>query len=75
MDRIRKIDVETLTNEQLEDIQKKLSAKSMEILEKAKQDLNKYYNVYGLEVVLMFHAVKHGEANLIVERLKTQEGN
>jgi len=54
MERQRSVDVEALTEEQLENIQKALGVKMNEIIAEAKAKANKYLNVYGLEAHMQF---------------------
>lgn len=49
IDRKRRIDVNKLTNEQLAELEAKLSEKVSLIVNTAVKEANKYLNVYGLE--------------------------
>jgi len=70
MERIRKIDIESVSEEQFLQIEQMLRKKIKERVEQAVADMNKYLNVYGLEVLLGVQIVKQGEANLIKEMAK-----
>ncbi len=52
MERIRKVNVESLSSEQLKQIEETLSKKVIEITDKAVAEANKYLNVYGFEAVM-----------------------
>lgn len=71
IDRVRKIDLESLTEEQYEQVEGTLKKKVKERIDQAILDLNKYLNIYGLEALLAVQIVKEGEANLIKEEVKT----
>jgi hypothetical protein len=75
MERIRKIDIESVSEEQFLQIEQMLRKKIKEKVEQAVADMNKYLNVYGLEVVLGVQIVKQGEANLIKEMAKKSFNN
>jgi hypothetical protein len=72
MERIRKIDIESIPEEQFVEIEAMLRKKIKEMVQQAVSDMNKYLNVYGLEVLLAVQIVKQGEANLIKETIKDQ---
>jgi len=75
MERIRKIDIDSVSEEQFLEIEAMLKKKMKEIVERTVSDMNKYLNVYGLEVLLAVQIVKQGEANLIKETVKDQSFN
>lgn len=75
MERTRKIDIESVSEEQFLQIEQMLRKKIKEKVEQAVADMNKYLNVYGLEVVLGVQIVKQGEANLIKEMAKKSFNN
>jgi hypothetical protein len=75
MERIRKIDIESIPEEQYVEIEAMLRKKIKERVEQAVSDMNKYLNVYGLEVLLGVQIVKQGEANLIKEMAKDPSFN
>jgi hypothetical protein len=75
MERIRKIDIDSVSEEQFLEIEAMLKKKIKEIVEKTVSDMNKYLNVYGLEALLAVQIVKQGEANLIKETIKDQYFN
>jgi hypothetical protein len=75
MERIRKINIDSVSEEQFQEIEAMLRRKMKEIVEKTVSDMNKYLNVYGLEVLLAVQIVKQGEANLIKETIKDQSFN
>lgn len=72
MERSRKIDIESIPEEQFVEIEAMLKKKIKERVKLAVSDMNKYLNVYGLEVVLGVQIVKQGEANLIKEMTKME---
>lgn len=49
MERIKKVDLESVSEEQFEIIQEMLNKKMTEIVNKAVSDANKYLNVYGIQ--------------------------
>lgn len=53
IDRIRRIDVEKLSDEDCKNIEDGLSKKIKEITEKAVSEANKYLNVYGMKAVMV----------------------
>lgn len=63
MERIRKVNVENLSDEQIKDIEKALSAKVLEITNKAMTEANRYLNVYGFEakMLIQFNELKSKE--------------
>jgi len=69
MERIRKVDLDSMPQEQFEQVEKALGKKVQEIIGKTVTDLNTYLNVYGLEILLGVQVVKQGEANLIKETI------
>jgi hypothetical protein len=75
MERIRKIDINSVSEEQFLEIEAMLKKKIKEIVEKTVSDMNKYLNIYGLEALLAVQIVKQGEANLIKETIKDQSFN
>lgn len=72
MERTRKIDIESIPEEQFLEIEAMLRKKMKEKVDQTVSDMNKYLNVYGLEVVLGVKIVKQGEANLIKEMAKME---
>ena len=75
MERTRKIDIESVSEEQFVQIEDMLRKKIKDRVEQAVSDMNKYLNVYGLEVLLNVQIVKQGEANLIKEMAKDPSFN
>ena len=61
INRERKIDVNKLSNEQLEELQNKLSKKVSEIANNAVNEANKYLKVYGLEARMVLEIGTLGE--------------
>jgi hypothetical protein len=70
MERIRKIDIESVSEEQFLEIEKTLKKKVKEIIDQSVSEMNKYLNIYGLEVLLAVQIVKQGESNLLKEMSK-----
>ncbi len=70
MERTRKVDIDSVSEEQFVEIEAMLRKKIKEKVDQAVSDMNKYLNVYGLEVLLGVQIVKQGEANLIKEIAK-----
>lgn len=75
MDRERKIDLESLPEEQFVQVSEALRGKVSEKITQTIKDINKYLNVYGLEVLLGVQIVKQGEANLIKENIMNSSGD
>lgn len=63
-----KVDLNTLSDQQLDEVRQVLSKRCLEAIEKATKDINEHAGVYGLEVILGFSLVKEGEANLIKKK-------
>lgn len=70
MGRKRKIDIETLSEEQFQVVLADLQVKVREKIKTTISVLNRDLNVYGLEMLLGVQIVKQGEANLIKEEMK-----
>ena len=56
--RIRKVDVEKLSDEELLKLQAAISDKIVNIINKANKDANKILNIYGMEVQLVMELKK-----------------
>ena len=56
--RVRKVDVDKLSNEELEKIQAAISGKIVDIINKANLDANRILNIYGMEVQLVMELKK-----------------
>ena len=56
--RVRKVDIEKLSNEELEKIQAAISGKIVNIINKANEEANRVLNVYGMEVQLVMELKK-----------------
>jgi hypothetical protein len=52
MERIRKVDVEKLSDQDLKNVEDMISKKMKEITEKAIVEANRYLNVYGYEAIM-----------------------
>jgi hypothetical protein len=52
MERVRKIDVNSLSEQELKNIEDTLSKKIIEISEKAAAEANKYLNIYGFKAIM-----------------------
>lgn len=50
--RVRKVDVEKLSEEQIVRIEKKISEEISSIINKADNEINNLLNIYGMEAVL-----------------------
>jgi len=53
-ERVRKIDVERLSEEQLETLEDQLQEKTSKIINDTSDRINKYLDVYGLEIKIGF---------------------
>jgi hypothetical protein len=60
-ERVRKVDVEKMSVEQADLVQKELSAKMNDIIQKAITEANKYLNIYGMSAKMAFQINKTGE--------------
>jgi hypothetical protein len=65
MERTRKVDINNLSEEQFKSIEENLKKEVSKRIDTAVEDINRYLNVYGLEILLGVRVVKQGEANLI----------
>lgn len=61
INRERKVNVEKMSNEELEALQSKISNKISSIVNNAIKESNKYLNVYGLEARMHLEIGKLGE--------------
>ena len=59
--RVRKVDVDNLSDEELLKLQATISDKIVAIINKANNDANKLLNVYGMEVQLVMELKKKEE--------------
>ena len=69
-DRIKKVDVENLSDDQFDQVTKALKEKVVDIIKENKPtldevagELNKYLNVYGLKAELGYNIVKNEQQN------------
>lgn len=74
--RIRKIDVNSLSEEQMISVQEGLGKKLSEILKSAVEQANLYFNVYGLQVTMKFEvkAQDHAETESEEDNLNKESG-
>ena len=52
MERVRKIDVNSLSEQELKNLEDTLSKKILDISEKATAEANKYLNIYGFKAIM-----------------------
>ena len=62
IDRERKVNVETFTIQQADELQAQLSKKLSQILENAGKEANKILNIYGMEVKIAYSLKKQKKA-------------
>lgn len=70
MDRVRKVDINNLPEEQLKEIEAKLTAKLREIIDDSVAKANRLLNIYGMEAVMGFELRKIDE-NINLDLNKT----
>jgi hypothetical protein len=61
MERIRKVDVSTLSKEQFVEIQAVISKKMEEIAKKAVEEANVLLNIYGMECTIRMDVQEQGK--------------
>lgn len=72
MDRVRKVDINNLPEEQLKEIEAKLTAKLREIIDDSVAKANRLLNIYGMEAVMGFELRKIDEnINLDLDKTNT----
>lgn len=54
IDKERKVNVEKMSNEQVDNLSERLGNKIADILNKAAEDCNRLMNVYGLEILVNY---------------------
>lgn len=72
--RRRKIDVESMTQEQLDSLMSSIGVKIGELLNKCKNECDAYLNSVGLELVLVYSVTKIGEDFQKLEAKQVEPG-
>lgn len=69
MKKNKQIDINSMSDKQFLKASETIKSEVKKTVEETVQNLNKYLNIYGLEILLGVQIVKQGEANLIKEEV------